>query len=248
MDERARHLSAVLIAFLFGVAALVPVCAFTENLQVQTMHEVRTSSMNAQFLGVPGVIFAAAALLSGLVIWRAGLLAGGISFSWRRIATGTVFAMAIYPVAFLMTAFAVMLLFISASNESHTASRNPLLKMLIGFLTFGLILWFVVSTAVVFLALAFQFSTRFWPRRVLLWAFLLSAAALAGDIIAAILQHLVKFPNIPSMRFVENDPLAVLFGYAWGLPLVVIAGEPLLAALLGQWLYLMAKEYADSST
>jgi len=60
------------------------------------------------------------------------------------------------------------------------------------------------------------------------------------------IQEKLKFPTIPSMRFVANEPLAMLFGYAWGLPLIVLIGEPLLAALLGHWLYLAAKEYADS--
>jgi hypothetical protein len=247
MDDRARHFSAVLIAFLFGVAVLVPTCSFTENLQSTTIHEVHTSSTTVQFVFIPGLFFAITALLSGLAIWRAGLLPAGISFSWLRIAGGTLFAIFVYPAAFAVTVFAVMILFFTASADSSPAAAHPTLKFLFGFVVFGGIVWFIVVVAAVFLALAFAFATRFWPRRVFLWAITLSALAVVGDILAAIIQQKLKFPTIPSMRYIRNEPLAMLFGYAWGLPLMVFIGEPLLAALLGHWLYLAAKEYADSS-
>jgi hypothetical protein len=175
MDDRARHFSAVLIAFLFGVAALVPTCSFTENLQSTTIHEVHSSSTTVQFVFIPGLFFAITALLSGLAIWRAGLLPAGISFSWVRIAGGTLFAIFVYPAAFAVTGFAVMILFFTASADSSPAVAHPTLKFLVGFVVFGGIVWFIVVVAAVFLALAFAFATRFWPRRVFLWAVTLSA-------------------------------------------------------------------------
>ncbi|HMD10116.1 MAG TPA: hypothetical protein VKH63_21460 [Candidatus Acidoferrum sp.] len=247
MDDGARHFSAVLIAFLFGVAALVPTCSFTENLQSTAIHEVRTSSTTVQFVFIPGLFFAAGALLSGLAIWRAGLLPSGISCSWLRIAGGTLFAIFVYPAAFAATVLAVMILFFTASPDSSLAAAHPTLKFLFGFVVFGGIVWFVVVVTAVFLALAFAFATRFWPRRVFLSAVTLAALAVVGDILAAIIQEKLKFPAIPSMRYVENEPLALLLGFAWGLPLIVFIGEPLLAAVIGHWLYLAAMEYADSS-
>jgi len=63
-----------------------------------------------------------------------------------------------------------MILFFAASADSSPAARHPTLKFLFEFVVFGGIVWFVVVVAVVFLALAFAFATRFWPRRVFLWA------------------------------------------------------------------------------
>ncbi|HEY6388229.1 MAG TPA: hypothetical protein VIX91_21320 [Candidatus Acidoferrum sp.] len=44
-----------------------------------------------------------------------------------------------------------------------------------------------------------------------------------------------------------QDSLQVFFGVAWGIPLVVLVGEPLLGALVGHWLYLAAKEWSAES-
>jgi hypothetical protein len=57
------------------------------------------------------------------------------------------------------------------------------------------------------------------------------------------MQAKIQFPTIQLWHFIGSGAFQLLFGFAWRFPLILFIGEP----LLGHWLYVAAKEYADSS-
>ncbi len=249
MDDRSRHFFVVLIFLMFGVVQLVPTYLFTQALLTSMFRQGQTNQMTFRLMLVlPSFVFAAAVLLAGVVVRIADLLPRGISFSWLRIATAAAAGTFVYPVASEVISLTVMMLFFAAPLDSHPPPLSLTLGLVFSLLFFGGMVWLVGALAVAAVALAFAFAVRCWPSRVLSWACALSVAAVVGNAIAAIVQQEFQFPTTPILRFLTGGgAFRLLFGFAGGLPLIVYIGEPLLAALLGHWLFLAAKEYADSS-
>lgn len=104
----------------------------------------------------------------------------------------------------------------------------------------GGILFAGVMLTVLIVSLAFASATRFWPRRLLAWSVLLSTTVIVSGILAGVVQIKLRFPTEPF----PYDAVVLLLGSAWNIPLVILIGEPVLAALLGHWLYLAAKSWS----
>jgi hypothetical protein len=97
---------------------------------------------------------------------------------------------------------------------------------------------------------ALAVATRYWPRFAFRWITLLIGTTISGGILAGIIQYRGSLPMLPGSFVFRNflsDPLQVFFGVAWGIPLAVLVGEPLLGALVGHWLYLAAKDWSRES-
>jgi hypothetical protein len=186
-------------------------------------------------------------LLAGIACHKLNLLPRGIAFSFWRVFGGTIAALLIYHLglaALLALAFGVGGL-VQAIGFGQQAPQS-LLEQLLVFLYAATILCATGMITVILTALAFRLATRFRPRRVLLWGLAISAAAILGTVVASAIRQSIRFPPF-SIADLTRSTEILFFSLAWNVELPIVIGQPLLAALLGHWLYLGAREYTDSA-
>jgi hypothetical protein len=191
-------------------------------------------------------------IFAGVLAWYIGLLPRGISFSLGRIVGGVLIAFLAYPVGFFGILNAVVLLMGSALSSLDRASsaHATVFEQVFGYLTLGAILFVGGMLTVLIITAAFAIATRYWPRFAFRWIVLLIGTTIFGGIIAGVIQYKISLPVLPNRFVFDNflgDPFQAFFGVAWGVPLVVLVGAPLLAALVGHWLFLAAEEWSAES-
>jgi hypothetical protein len=174
MDDRARHLSVVLIFFGFGVAQLVVICFFfalmSPNLSPNLPEFKLLLVWPSLIFVLTSLIFVLKILVAGMAVGIVGLLPRGISYSWGRISAATAAGIFVYPAGFAVISFAVQALFFAAPPDAHPPPQSLTLGLFLALLLFGGIVWLVGVLAVTAVALAFTLALRCWPRRVFLWA------------------------------------------------------------------------------
>jgi hypothetical protein len=203
-------------------------------------------------LASPSALFAPAMLLAGGLVWYTGLLPRGISFSFARILGALLIGLLAYPVGFVTIMSAVLgLLGAALSGPDKPPGAEPdWLPHAVGYLTLGGIEFVGGVLTILIVTAAFAIATRYWPRLAFRWILMLVGTTISASIIGGILHYRFTLPMLPASFVFHNflaDPFQVFFGVAWGIPLVVLVGEPLLAALVGHWLYLAAVEWSAES-
>jgi len=137
------------------------------------------------------------------------------------------------------------------SGQDKPSSGEPgLLAHAVGCLTLGGIEFVGGILTILIVTAAFAIATRYWPRLAFRWILMLVGTTISAGVIAGIIHYRFTLPTLPGSFVFHNflsDPFQVFFGVAWGIPLVVLVGEPLLAALVGHWLYLAAVEWSAQS-
>ena len=148
-----------------------------------------------------------------------------------------------YPAGFFFIFAAMLILFSSWTGGSAPGTLDFLAGRL---LLSGILAASGMLTLTVFTG-AFALVTRFWPRRAFRSMAKLVGLVLLGTVIVSALRQLALLPTASThfaIRQSLNNPEDMLLGAVSGLPLIVIVGEPLLAALLGYWFYLAAVEWS----
>jgi len=197
-------------------------------------------------LGLPGTSFVVAMVLAGVLVRALGVLPRGISFSVTRVVGALLFGLVAYPAGFLAVFTEVWALF-AWSKRDTPGAEHGVPDIVIGYVTVGGIIVVGIAITLVILTAAFALATRYWPRRAFRRIALLSCVTILGGMFASLVHFLVYLQRAPDRIALQSffaDPLLVFFSMAWGLPLLVFVGEPLLAALFGHWFYLAAGEWA----
>ena len=250
MSDGRRHAAIVAVFVLFAALALAPTSYFTGKF-ISRQSYFGFERVKWQALASPSTFFALLMPLAGILVWKLGLLPRGISSSLVRVVAGVLLGLFIYPAGFLfiLWTFLVLAGFTEHSGLNHvTPGIEPDWQIMLKSVPFISILWAGGVLVVLHSALAFAISVRFWPRRVFLWAPRVSALILAGAIAGALLQHSLMFPTISVWGVLVRSTFDLFFAMAWNVQITILIGEPILAGLLGHWLYLAAREYAIPST
>jgi len=133
--------------------------------------------------------------------------------------------------------------FITAENWPNM--NSPIWARLLGNLPLAAILCAGGMLTIALAAVALAFVTRAWPRRVLLWSFVTSAGVLVCSVGFAMVARKFLFPTIPIWSHLTNSSGDLLaFSLIWNVEAPIVIGEPILAALLGHWLYIAAEEWS----
>ena len=253
MSARARHCCVVAIFLFFGVAALIPTVYFTQRAAAAADFQDHRS-FSKYFLTSPSTFFAPAIALAGLRVWKLGLLARGIHASAPRIVGGTALGFFVYPLVYLFVVFTtfaagsvLMSLALSTGYRHTPPGPHPELGILLA-LPLPATIYLALALAIVHAALALGIVTRCWPRRVALWAFLGSAAMILCNVSVVFIREMMRSRVTRSWHSIVNSAPEFPWGAAWDVPLVIIIGVPILAAIVGHWLYLAAEEYAKAPT
>jgi hypothetical protein len=242
----------VAIFFFFGLAGLIPAVYLSPTTDTGPGRFVLPSGFAGEMLASSSALFAPAMILAGGLVWYAGLLPRGISFSWGRILGALLIGLLAYPVGFVSIMSAVLGLLGAALSGPDTPTVREISSFghAVGYLTLGGIEFVGGMLTILIVTAAFAIATRSWPRLAFRWIPVLVATTISGSIIAGIIHYRFTLPLLPGSFVFHNflaDPFQVFFGVAWGIPLVVLVGEPLLAALVGHWLYLAAVEWSAES-
>jgi hypothetical protein len=200
----------------------------------------------------PSAFFSLAMILAGILAWYIGLLPREISFSLGRVTGAVLIGFLAYPIGFFAILGAVLVLIGAVFSGSDPTSRSQatMSGYIVGYLTSTGIIFVGGMLTILMVTAAFAVATRYWPRFAFRWITLLIGTTISGSIIAGIIHYRISLPMLPNsfvLRTFLSDPLQVFFGVAWGLPVVVLVGEPLLAALVGHWLYSAAVEWSSES-
>lgn len=193
-----------------------------------------------------------AAILAGVLVRALGLLPRGIAFSSARTAVAALVGLLAYPVGFFAIEGSVLLLFAAAFSGPGTENTPgpSMLERVRGDLLLGGIVFAGGFLALLMIAVAFAVAVRYWPRRAFRWIGLLVFASISGSIVAGLLHFKISLPALSNSLVFRNffsDPVQIFIGFGWGVPLVVLVGEPLLGALVGHWLYIAALEWSAES-
>jgi hypothetical protein len=248
---RSRHAATVAIFFLFGVVALVPAVFFDAIVYEGAFAASPSSRLLRVLVLGPSTFFVVAMFIAGVVVYGFGLAPRSDTFSAGRIFGAALLAWCGYPAAFLGTALVVFSLFSLSIRwpDADNPSGASLLARSLPYVTMVAIAFVGVLFATVLVTVAFAVATRHWPRRAFRAMALFSVAAILCTVPAAILHFRLTVPTSPNFYIVHgllNDPMRVLFGIAWGVPIIVLVGEPLLGALVGHWFYEAANEWSAS--
>jgi len=209
------------------------------------MGSLGSNFLSAQALASPSTVCGPFMALAGLFVWRAGLLPRGISSSALRVFCVTLFSVFIYPIGL----FAILVAFfgLGSLTERLFPAARPALDAFPLFPDLFLVTILCAGgmLTVILFGLALAFAVRSKPRRLLLWSFGISASTICVSAVAAIIRSEIQFPQIPLNRLlILHSQDILLFSLAWGVELPIVIGEPLLAALLGHWLYLAAEAWS----
>jgi hypothetical protein len=188
-------------------------------------------------------------IFAGASAWYSGLLPRAISFSSGRIVGGVLVGFLAYPIGFFAILTALLGLF-GAALEGPSGAQATVSAQAVGYLTVGAVTFVGGMLTVLIITAAFAISTRYWPRFAFRWLVLLICTTILGSIIAGVIHYKISLPMLPTSLVFHNflgDPIQVFFGVIWGIPLVVLVGEPFLAALVGHWLFLAAKAWSADS-
>jgi hypothetical protein len=234
------------------LTALVPAIFFSLKAETDPGGSALSSRFADQMVASPSAFFSLAMMLAGILAWHIGLLPRGISFSLGRLTGAALIGFLAYPIGFFAILGAVLVLFGAIFSGSDTSSRSQaaILGHIVGYLTSAGIIFVGGLLTILIVTAAFAVATRYWPRFAFRWIILLIGTTISGSTIAGIIHYRISLPMLPNSFLLRNflsDPVQVFFGVAWGLPLVVLVGEPLLAALVGHWLYLAAVEWSAES-
>jgi hypothetical protein len=246
---RSHHFAVVAIFFFFGLIALIPVVLVPLGVATRPGRFVLLFRLAEQLLGSPSTWFAPAMIFAGVLAWYIGLLPRAISFSSGRIVGGVLVGFLAYPIGFFAILNALVGLF-GAQLERPSGAQATASEQVVGYLTLGAVMFVGGMLTVLIITAAFAITTRYWPRFAFRWLVLLICTTILGSIIAGVIQYKISLPMLPKSLVFHNflgDPIQVFFGVVWGIPLVVLVGEPFLAALVGHWLYLAAKEWSADS-
>ena len=227
-----RHLAVVALFMVFGFAAIVPEVFFAG----------KTSAPSLMTIASPGTCFVPAMILAGVLVLRVGLVPRGISFSPGRTAGAVVLGFFSYPVGYLAITVGMLVLFgvAMSSPDAPAGAQSTWLQFLGGFaLLVGILFAGGMVTGLIVTA-GFTLATLVWPRRAFLYLALLTATSILGGVFAAIVRSKILFPTEPVSYLVSGHSLDLLIEHAGNIPLIVMVGQPLLAGLIGHWLYLAA--------
>jgi len=250
---RASHELVVTIFFLLGTLALVPTVYFTnrqlaENDAASKQGRFAEITLLDRALSSPSTFFPLAMILAGAAAWKLKLIPPGIRFSFFRTLGGAILAFFLYPVGFISILFVVLLGMKYVTAENWPNMKSPIWARLLGNLPLAAILCAGGMLTVALAAVALAFVTRSWPRRVLLWSFVTSAGVLVCSVAFALLTHKFLFPTIPMWSHLINNGSDLLaFSLIWNVEAPIVIGQPILAAVLGHWFYLAAKEWSAES-
>lgn len=203
-----------------------------------------------RILSSPSTFFTLAMILAGLAVWKLGFVPRGIHISFIRAFCGTILSLLLYPLGLIAILFLIFggdaLLHKFGLDWPHAGASDW--SRLLGYLPTAVILCGAGVFIVMLAALALAFVTRSWPRHVFLWSVAVSTGTLFCSLVFSLVRQKLLFPEIPLWNDLVNyigDMLA--FSLIWNVQAPIVIGEPLLAALLGHWFYLAAREYAVSS-
>jgi hypothetical protein len=247
---RNRHQIAVIcLFFAFGLVAVVLEVFFVRKTVTAAASPALSLFTYARTVASPGVFFVPAMILAGILVWAVGLVPHGISFSLWRVAGAAVLGFFSYPLGYLATSVGMLVLFGIALSSPDTPPGAPTnwlqflggCALAVGVLFAGEMLTLFIVTS------SFALATHFWPRPAFFWFASLSATAIIGGILASLIKSKLLFPTEPISYLVSGRALDLLFGHAWGIPLVVLIGQPLLAALMGHWLHLAANQQSTGA-
>jgi len=190
-------------------------------------------------------LFVLAMVLAGVLSRALDLVPSGISCSLGRIICACFVGLLAYPAGFFCV-FAVVFGLVSVLPlSSHHASRAFELAA-----SYLLLSGILVVCGMVTLAIytgAFALSTRHWPKHGFRSMLKLVGVSMVGALVSGIIHYhaLVSAPlTFLTIRNALGDPQGTVFGFAWGIPLVAIVGQPLFGGLIGHWLYLAAVEWS----
>ena len=182
-------------------------------------------------------------LLAGIACYKLNLLPRGLAFSPWRVFGGAMAALLIYPLG--LAALLALLFGVGGLAEAIGFGQRPhsYLGEVLVFLYAATILCATGVLTVMLAALAFGLATRFWPRRVFVWGFAISATVILSTVLASSIRQSIRFGTTTITNVTRNADI-LFFSLAWNVELPIVIGQPLLAALLGHWLYQAAKDYA----
>lgn len=249
MRDQDRHFSIIGTFILLGVSALIPASYFSGRLFAARSEYPARNSLLITVLANPSTFFSLAMLLAGLLVWRRGLLGKELQSSFGRLFGATLVAAFAYPAGFLFilwTVFALTGLWDAFGFDHANTGPKQDWIVLLRAVPFASVLCVGGAFVVLLAALALAVAVRYWPRRIWGWAFGVSAISIAGTIIGAVIQHKFLFPTIPARNFLVNSTLDLFLAMAWNLQLPILIGAPILAGLLGHWIYCAAQEYAGA--
>jgi hypothetical protein len=190
------------------------------------------SSFRSLIFTSPSIFFAAAILFAGFLAVNFRLLPCGLQFSIARILPGTVIAAVVFPVALGGMIAAGLLIYgpLGSDNPSTTAHWRLLLFENAGEIA---VIFGGVLTACI-MAAAFWVATKRWPGR--FWVGML-VIAFGVPLATALIESAKGVPK--PLLFIEPTIL--------GIPFLLVIGEPILAGLVGHWLFTAAKSAAQSA-
>jgi hypothetical protein len=247
-----RHLTVVVIFFVFGIASLLPVIYLTNR-----MHERDQANLKAGLyapatlldyaLVSPSTFFALAVVLAGIFVWRLDLLPRGLRVEPWRAAGGAFIAFLIYPLGLIFLLAEVFgiggLLEAMSGKSSPQSDAGELFR----FFYIVALLCAAGMVAVLLAGTAIALATHFWPRRVLLWGLGISALAVFSTATISVIRQNMRFPGDTAWSILKTSMFdTMFFSLAWNIEIPILIGQPLLAALLGHWLCLAARRYASS--
>jgi hypothetical protein len=238
----------VAIFFAFGIAALVLTIWWTAGTLAQDDKAIKAGrliddSLLSRALASPSTFFALAMLLAGIACYKLNLLPCGLTFSPWRVFSGVIAALLVYPLG--LAALLALLFGVGGLAEAVGFGQGPHshLGEVLVFSYAATILCATGVLTVMLAALAFGLATRFWPRRIRVWGFAISAMAILSTVVASSIRQSIRFGPTTITDVTRNTDI-LFFSLAWNVELPIVIGQPLLAALLGHWLYQPAKEYA----
>ncbi|HWZ99166.1 MAG TPA: hypothetical protein VN025_15525 [Candidatus Dormibacteraeota bacterium] len=201
----------------------------------------------------PSTYFAPAMALAGIFVWGMNLLPQGLCASPRRLCASVILGTLIYPVGIVTIFFVILILMSGIFGRSSHLIELPVLAQdtwgrLLDALP-GTALLCAIGVLTVFLtALLFRLATGYLPRKKFLWGFLISSSAIFMTIVIQLLRMMPAYKGISIIRYLELYAQDMLFfSLISGVQLPAVIGAPLLAALLGHWLYLAGQKHAISA-
>ena len=219
------------------------------------MSHSETFNQSGAFLGWvllnPSTYFAPAMALAGLFAWKTKLLPGEFSRSPRLVLSAAALGTLVYPVGIFAMLFAILAL--GSLDHSYHLMQLPALAQdtwgrLIDAVPGAAILCAAGMLTVFLTALLFWLATGYLPRKKLLWGFAISSATLLLTLVVGLLRAMPAHVEISVMRYLQLYLGDILFfSLISGVQLPAAIGTPLLAALLGHWLYLAGQKHAISA-
>lgn len=155
-----------------------------------------------------------------------------------------------YPLGFVAGMLAVLTV-MSWAFLWPDAPHPSLLGQILSYVLPGLIVLLGSIITTTMLTAGFAVATRYWPRQIFRRLAALICTAVCVATIASVMQLSLAVPRLPLPSVVGSilrDPFRVFFGFAWSVPMVMLVGEPLFAALLGRWFYQAAMQWSTEST